>query len=427
MSAPVSYVVYRAAAQALSLFAKPYLQGRAKKDKEDIARLPERFGAASRLRPDGPLIWVHGASVGESVMMLPLINRLVEGGANVLITTGTVTSAMMMQARLPKGAIHQYVPLDAPKFAKKFLDYWRPDLALWAESEIWPNLLSETSSCEIPALLVNARMSEKSLSGWAKRRSLAKFVFGHFRAVLAADHKTAAGLSGIFGRAVPVFGNLKHAGAPLPVDTASLAAHRAQLTGRPVWCAASTHEGEEDIILAAHRAILAEQPDALLILAPRHPGRGRAIEALIDSAGLKYNQTGYAEDILPDTQIMLVAKMGQLGLAYRLANIACVCGSLLPDLSGHNPLEPARLDCAVLTGPYVDSFDEVYHELSAAGAMQTVRSAEGLAERVIELWEDETRREAQILAATTFTAAQDDILDTVWTAIAPFFPQGVKL
>lgn len=422
MSAPFTYSLYRLSASALSLLTKPYLKSRVNRGKEDPDRLPERYGQASRLRPEGSLIWVHGASVGESVMMLPLIERLVEAGAAVVVTTGTVTSAMMMQARLPKGAIHQYVPLDAPKFTAAFLDHWRPDVALWAESEIWPNLLTETARRNIPALLVNARMSEKSLNGWAKRRALARFIFGKFNAILAADQNTAAGLQGFRSEPVQVLGSLKYAGAPLPVDTASLAAHSAQLAARPVWCAASTHEGEDDIILAAHHLILDARSDALLILAPRHPERGRAVSALMDAQGFKASQTGYAEDILPDTQIMLIAKMGQLGLAYRLANMACIGGSLLAGLSGHNPLEPARLDCAILTGPHVDSFAEVYRALSDAGGAQTVRSAEGLAESVLELWEDEARCAAQINAAKAFTDAQDDILETVWTALMPYLP-----
>ncbi len=425
MSAALTYRAYRALSQLLSVAAKPYLKRRVGTGKEDASRQDERFGRASIARPAGPLLWVHGASVGESVMMLPLIKRLTERGAHVLVTTGTVTSAQMMQDKLPKGALHQYVPLDVPKYAAQFLEHWRPDVALWAESEIWPNLLSETTARDIPCVLINARMSEKSLSGWAKRKTFAKYIFSKFSAILAADDRTAQGLSDITGAPISVLGNLKYAGAPLDVDVGSLAAHRAQLTGRPIWCAASTHEGEDEIILAAHGLIRAEKPDALLILAPRHPERSARVARLIDGQGLGYTQTGYAEDVLPGTDIILIPKMGQLGLAYRLANVSLVGGSLTEGLSGHNPLEPARLGSAVLTGQHVDSFADVYRKLSAAGGVQTVRSAEGLAESVLELWEDDNRRGAQIHAAQKFTAAQDDVLDKVWHGLESYLPDGV--
>ena len=425
MSAGPTHMAYRAASRILSLLAKPYLNRRAAKGKEDSARLSERFGQASLPRPDGPLVWIHAASVGESVMMLPLISRLCDNGAHVLVTTGTVTSADMMQAKLPKNAIHQYAVLDAPKYAARFLDHWTPDLALWAESEIWPNLLSETAKRDIPAVLVNARMSEKSLAGWARRKGFTTHIFSKFSAILAADEKTALGLRDIIGAPVPLLGNLKYSGAPLSVNVGSLAAHRAQTSGRPIWCAASTHEDEDEIILAAHKLILAENPNALLILVPRHPERGAAIARLIEREELSYTQTGYAEDVSNKTHIILIPKMGQLGLAYRLANVSLVGGSLIEGLSGHNPLEPARLGSAVLTGQYVDSFADVYRDLGAAGGLMAVRSAEGLAEAVLELWEDETRRDMQINAASGFTAAQDDVLDKVWQALDPYLPDEV--
>ena len=425
MSAGLTHAAYRAATQILSLAAKPYLKRRAAKGKEDSARLSERFGQASLTRPAGPLVWVHAASVGESVMMLPLIARLCDNGAHVLVTTGTVTSADMMQVKLPKAALHQYAPLDVPKYAARFLDHWMPDAALWAESEIWPNLLSEAAKCDIPCVLVNARMSEKSLAGWAKRKTFGERIFSKFSAILAADDRTAKGLSEITDAPVPVLGNLKYAGTPLGVDVGSLAAHRAQTSGRPIWCAASTHEGEDEIILAAHELIMAEKPNALLVLAPRHPQRSAAVARLIEARGLRYSQTGYAEDVSPDVNIILIPKMGQLGLAYRLANVSFVGGSLIDGLSGHNPLEPARLGSAVLTGQYVDSFADVYRELGAAGGVKTVHSPEGLAEAVLELWEDEKRRETQINAARGFTAAQDGVLDDVWNALDPHLPDGV--
>lgn len=421
-SLPNMLKAYQWLTRAVSPIVPLYLSRRARKGKEDKARLSERYGKTELKRPDGDLIWLHAASVGESVMLLPLIEHILKkrSGSRVLITTGTVTSAQVMAQRLPKGAIHQYAPIDTPRAVSRFLDHWMPSVGLWAESEIWPNLILQCRENDVPMALINARMSAQSLARWSgKYIDAGKALFGAFDVILPADSDTAKGLSALYGKDLPLIRNLKYAGKPLGVDVSVLAAHRAVTSGRPIWCAASTHEGEDEIVLAAHREILKMQPDALLFLVPRHPQRGPRLIRLLEQSNFDYVQSGYAEDISELTNVILIAAMGQLGLAYRLASVSLVGGSLLPALSGHNPLEPARLGSAILSGPYRASFEEIYDAFEDVSAVQTVGSAGELAAKVLELLATPTISKAQVEAALAFTKEQDTVLDAVWKRIEP--------
>lgn len=414
---------YRIISRALSPLWPLYLKRRLAAEKEDPERLTERYGQASLPRPQGVLIWMHAASVGESVMLLPLMNALLDDDKtlSILVTTGTVTSAQMMAAKLPSlsqgRAVHQYAPADSPKYVTRFLEHWRPDLAVWAESEIWPNLVLETKARGVPMALVNARLSAKSLRGWQKRKSMARKLFACFDTILPADARTASGLSRILGQDIAVIGNLKFAAPALTADIAKLAGYRAVIGDRPVWCAASTHDGEEEIILAAHRDILKSRPDALLILVPRHPERGAALTRLIAAEHFIVTGSGFPEDISDETQILLVSALGKLGLAYRLARVSLIAGSLLPGLSGHNPLEPARLSSAILTGAHVESFADIFKTLTEAGGAKTVSDAQSLAEAVLQLWEAAPICKAQTEAAGKVAASQDQVLDQVQGAL----------
>ena len=408
-------LISRLAAPVLPL----YLRRRIKAEKEDPARISERYGRTNAARPDGRLIWMHAASVGESVMLLPLINALLKGDAalNILVTTGTVTSAQMMAARLPARAFHQYVPADTPRAVKRFLDHWSPDAALWAESEIWPNLIMQTKARGIPMALINARMSDKTLAGWGKRKAMARKLLSCFDHILPADQRTTSGLSDLLGRDIALTGNLKYAAPPLPVDISKLAGYRAVLGTRPIWCAASTHKGEDEIILSAHKTVLKSRPNALLILVPRHPERGPAISRLITAQKLSMTDSTFPEEISSDTQVLLIAALGQLGLAYRLAPISFIGGSLRPELSGHNPLEPARLGSAILSGPHMDSFADMFTPLFETGAARKAGDANQIASNVLELWDSPTICEAQVKAAEQIATSQDQVLSDVTAVV----------
>jgi len=330
-------------------FFTHYLKRRARGGKEDPARLDERYGKASLSRPDGPLIWMHGASVGETTMALPIIERLLaqHPRLNILITSGTKTS-----------------------YIKRFLDHWQPEQCLWLESELWPNIIRANTARNIPMSLLNARLSEKSRKGWQARPRTAKAILDSFKNIFPADQITAKTLSNILGRNIPVFGNLKTSAPSLPVNADIAADLTAQLAGRPVWCAASTHEGEEPIILTAHQQVLRRSPDACLLLVLRHPERADTIAQLLGDQGIDYARWG--QPIKADTSVYLIDIIGQMGTIYSVSNLVLMGGSLLTHLKGHNPIEPAQMGCAILSGPYVSSFKDVYDAMNKAGAVHII-------------------------------------------------------
>ncbi len=366
----IARTLYRLAAHALGPAAHLVLARRAARGKEDHARLPERWGRAGAPRPPGKLIWLHAASVGESLSLLPIVERLLARlpAAHILVTTGTVTSARILADRLPARARHQFLPLDHPPSVARFLGHWRPDLALWVESELWPNLILETRRRGIPMALLNARMSARSARGWQRARGLIAALLGGFDLVLAQDAAQAERLTALGARAADTVGDLKAAAAVPAAPGPVLDDLKARIGGRPVWLAASTHEGEEDAVAAAHQALLARFPDLLTLLAPRHPARGDQIAATLQNFRLARRSAGD----LPgsETEIYLIDTLGELGLFYRLAPVVLVAGSLgAPgSIGGHNPLEAAQLGCGVLFGPDTVNCAASAAELEEAGA-----------------------------------------------------------
>ena len=348
--------------------------------KEDASRAGERWGRSALLRPDGPLVWFHAASVGESLSLLGLIGALhrARPDANVLVTTGTVTSAALLADRLPPCARHQFLPYDTPRAIAAFLDHWRPTVAVWAESELWPRLIHDTAARAVPMLLVNARLSAASARSWARARGLARALLGRFDAVLAQDDTTAGRLAalGLPADRLTVTGTLKEDAEPLACDGAELDRLRAILGPRPLWLAASTHPGEEAIVAAAHRAAFG--PETLLILVPRHPGRGPALAEALSAQGWQVALRSRAEAPAPETRIYIADTLGEMGLWYRLAPVAFVGGSLVA-VGGHNPYEPAALGAAILHGPHVANFAGIHARLDRAGGALEVTDAPSLA------------------------------------------------
>jgi 3-deoxy-D-manno-octulosonic-acid transferase len=381
--------------------------------REDAARLGERMGEASRPRPAGRLVWIHAASVGESLSVLTLIDRLLAaGGTTVLITTGTVTSARILAERLPQRAIHQYVPVDRAAWVARFLDHWRPDLALWVESEFWPNLLTAVRSRRIPAVLVNARLSPRSTARWRRMPHTIRRLLASFEACLAQSEDDARALAALGAKNVRVSGNLKFAAAPLPCDEAELARLQAALGSRPRWLAASTHAGEEEMVAAARRN------GALTIVVPRHPQRGAEIATALRGKGLR---VALRSDRAPldGADVYVADTMGELGLFFRLAPVAFMGGSLVPH-GGQNILEPVRLGAAVVHGPHMTNFRDIAREMDAAGAAIEVRDAAALGAAVEALLADPARRTQMIDAAARIAAAKARVLDETMAAIAPF-------
>lgn len=374
------------------------LRRRVGRGKEVAARLPEREGIDPTPRPAGCLVWLHAASVGESQSVLPVLSALREQApdASVLLTTGTVTSAALLAARLPELGLqcvmHRFVPLDVPAWTARFLDHWRPDVAGFVESELWPNLIDGCRARGVPMMLVNARMSARSLRGWQRAPGFARQVVGAFDRVQAQSEGDAAHLRLLGAHGVDAPGNLKLAAPPLPADPAELARLRASTGGRPMWLASSTHPGEEDVAGQVHRSLAAAHPGLLTIVAPRHPERGAAVAAALGAPRRAAGQDpGKAGLWVADT-------LGELGLLYRLAPLAFVGRSLVGQ-GGQNPLEPARLGCAIAVGPHTANFSEAVQALEAAGALTRIADAAGLAGWVDGMLRDPARMRAAGAAA----------------------------
>jgi len=380
-------LLYRLGSALFAPLAPRFLAWRAAREKEDASRLAERLGHAKVARPLGPLVWLHGASIGEGLALLPLVDMLTRDGAHALVTTGTRSSARVVGERLPPGAIHQYAPLDCARFARRFLDHWRPDAAVFAESELWPNLLLEAHGRSIPLFLANARMSVRSVARWRRAPRAAAELLDVFEAIFAQSAEDAKRFSGLGATRVVQAGNLKYDVAPPPADPQALAQLTAMIGARPVWVAASTHAGEEEMCLAAHTILRLRFPDLLTIIAPRDARRGRDIAALARQTGGRPALRSASDRITVETDVLIADTFGEMGLWYRLAPQVFVGKSLIEG-GGQNPIEPAKLGAAILHGPWVENFADAYAALDAAGGGMRVNDATELASRLAALFSD---------------------------------------
>jgi 3-deoxy-D-manno-octulosonic-acid transferase len=419
---------YRALMRLAAPVAPLMLAWRTRRGKEEAARRLERYGEAGMPRPQGFLAWFHAASVGETNAVLPVIDAIAaeHPQVRILLTTGTVTSAKLARARLPKGAIHQYVPLDHQDYVRRFLIHWRPDLAVFVESEIWPNLLLETKAKEVPIVLVNGRMSASSFRRWRGRPGLSRPLFSAFDLVLAQNDRLAQRFTALGAPSALSVGNLTAAAPPPPVDLAGHKRLASAFSGRTVWLAASTHPGEDDMVALAHRAIKQERPDLLTVIVPRHPERGPLIAKLLSSAG--FNVALRSEGKLPEpaTDIYIADTIGELGVFYNLVPVAFVGGSLVPH-GGQNPVEAIKLGAAVVTGPHWRNFADAYEELlEARGAIQ-VRDAPALASAVLSLLEDDKARAEMMARAENAIARMGGALPRTIEQLERFLPPKATL
>ena len=413
--------LYRGLTATATPLIVSYLKARRRRGKEDEARFAERLGVSGCARPEGPLVWVHAASIGEATSVLALIERMLEErpALEILLTTGTVAAARLLEPRLPRRARHQFVPADLPGAVSRFLDHWRPDLAVWVESELWPNLVLMTHRRGIPMLLLNGRLSARSHARWRIWGNLARPMLGAFALCLAQDEMQAERFNELGARKVASVGDLKSAAKTLPTDRAALAALRRQIGERPLWLAASTHEGEEEIAMAAHRRLAGDHPNVLTVIAPRHPARGDEIVALAAAHGLSVARRSHGDAITGSTQLYLADTFGELGVFYSLAGIAFVGGSLV-DKGGHNPFEAARLDCAVLLGPHTANCAAMADALTGGGGAETIADGDALAAAVARLLANPALRDKRADAAMRVSANGLGTLDAVLVHIAPW-------
>jgi 3-deoxy-D-manno-octulosonic-acid transferase len=419
---PAALRVYRLMSAAMGPLTPLLLGTRKRRGKEHGARLAERRGLAGRDRPEGPLVWVHGASVGELVSVLPLIARIATRDVGVLVTTGTVTSAELAAQRLPPGAFHQFVPLDVPRFVRRFLAHWQPDLALFVESDLWPNRIVEAARRRVPMILVNGRLSDTSFRRWQNLPGPILNLLQRFELCLARNAGDAERLAALGARHVVNAGDLKLDVPAPPCDAAKFEALRQAIGARPTIAAASTHEGEEGAMIAAHARLRGQFPGLLTLIAPRHPARGARVAELAAEAGLKAARRGRGEPLGADTEIYVADTMGELGLIYRLAPVVFVGGSLVRH-GGQNPIEPAKLGAAILHGPQVWNFAELYQTLDEARGAERVDDADGLALRLGALLADPSACRATAAAAQATVESLGGALDHTLRALEPYLLQ----
>ncbi|WP_299725091.1 3-deoxy-D-manno-octulosonic acid transferase [uncultured Tateyamaria sp.] len=374
------FYLYKAASTLALPFAARRAVSKLRSAGVSVTRAHERLGHASAERRAGPLIWFHGASVGEAKSALALIARIASDhpDAAILLTSGTATSAQAVAGRLPRRAVHQFSPLDGTGPVSRFLRHWRPDLCVLVESELWPTLLDQCAHKGIPVALLNARLSDKSAQGWKRFPGTAAYVLRGIVMAHCQDMRSRTHLRDMGLEMAQQGANLKSMiGPPLIAPDVVEAAH-AELKGRPIWVAASTHPGEEEAVLAAHTRLLSDHPNLCLILVPRHPERADEVLGLIRTAGLSVAQRSTGGTLGDGAQVYLADTMGETDLWYALSPIVFLGGSFT-DVGGHTPFEPAAARCAILHGPLYANFSEAYAAFLMKDASVEVADATVLA------------------------------------------------
>ena len=385
--------VWQAAATVLSPALPFFLRWRQTKGKEIPSRVREKMGFPSHSRGTANLVWFHAASVGETVSILPLVSACLtqKSDFQVLVTTGTVTAARLLAQRLAHSrVVHQFMPLDVPRWGKRFLDYWQPKAAVFTESELWPNMLGLCHTRNIPVMLVNGRMSASSFKGWRRMGRVARRMLERFAWVSARSDEDAQRLQQLGATKLLETGDLKTAAPPLPVDEAELARLKERLAGRRIFAAVSTHQGEEQQIAQAAKLIRRDYPDVLVLVIPRHPERGADLSVMLGYVPRR----GAGQMPTEDDLLWVCDTLGELGLFFRLASCVFI-GNSLPGVlgggGGHNPFEPARLGCAIASGPLVQNFTDAFQHMAAG--ITIVNNAQELAAWVRDMFANPAKRQ----------------------------------
>src|SRR5437660_10345438 len=419
---PMPLRVYRKLSFAVVPLAPALIKRRLKLGKEDPERVAERRGLTRDVRPLGPLVWIHGASVGEVLASAALIERLRALNLRILLTSGTVTSAAIVAKRFPPDVIHQYVPYDSPRFVTRFLDHWRPSLALFIESDLWPNLILSSAARRLPMVLINGRMSHRSFPRWRRVSGTISALLGRFDICLAQSQVDAERFAALGSRNVVTTGNLKLDVPAPPADPLKLERLMSVTRGRPIIVAASTHPGEEEILIETHRTLKGFFPPLLTVIVPRHPDRGAAIARLVAASGL---QAGLrSRDDLPTaaTDIYVADTLGELGLFYRLAGVVFMGGSLV-EHGGQNPIEAVKLGASIVHGPHVFNFSDVYETLDGAGGARRADARDARVTQLGQLLADPAARESQIHSSERVVEQLGGALERTLAALEPYLMQ----
>jgi len=409
--------IYLKLSPLIRLFARRHLERRIVKGKENPARYREKLGLTEAKRPDGTLIWMHAVGVGEVLALPALIREMlaIDPDLNVLLTSSTRTSADAIEHNLPPRTIHQFLPLDSPHYVRRFLNHWRPNLSIWAERDIWPAFICALSDRQIPMALINGRMSATSGDSKQKAKGFFNALYAKFSFIEVQDQISADQFArlGVDPAKISVTAPLKSGADPLADQPDARKALQTTLNNRPIWLAASTHPADEIEVFKAHSKVLQAQPDTLLVLAPRDPDRAKRIRKHAQDLG--FQATIQKDADLASTQIVILDRIGQMGLWYRLAD-RCFVGGSFADVGGHNPYEPALLDCAISHGPDVHNFADDYTAFHTKGAATLVKDADALADTLLNPAFLTTRTKALAVAKrgkATLTATAKRLLSLI--------------
>ncbi|AFX99576.1 3-Deoxy-D-manno-octulosonic-acid transferase family protein [Candidatus Endolissoclinum faulkneri L2] len=416
--------IYKAIATLLGLFLDVYFRLKVLQGKENKARLEERRGIATQSRPSGRLIWLHAVSVGEAAALLALIKILhdTKPWVTLLLTTSTVTSGNFICKLLPEGVIHQFIPIDRLAWVERFLDYWRPDLAIWMESDLWPTMVSEADRRGIHMVIVSGRLSFGTFQRWKSIGNLAKPLFGAFDLVLAANHEQVKRFLALGCVDVRYVGNLKDSIVPPKVDIKIATTLRNAIAGRPVWLAASTHRGEDAIVFDAHAQIVKSKPNLLTVIVPRHTNRSDEIACMAERNGLSLARRSANQPIKERTSVYLADTMGEIAIFYSVIPITFLAGSMVK-VGGHNPMEASYCGTALIFGPLIANNRESADALLAAGGAREVNDAGSLAKTVRDLLDDPVTTSKMGACARRVAMARAIKINFILEALEPMLPE----
>ena len=410
--------LYRSVTHLAYPFVWCLLEKRKRIGKEDLIRGKERKGFYTKKRPEGRLIWLHGASVGECLSMMPLVNYLVQlPDTHVMVTSGTVTSANLMQKRLPKGAFHQFIPVDLPKYTKRFVKHFKPDIGMFFESDFWPNMLIDAHKAKIPMILLNGRISDKSYNSWKKlpffiKPLLSKFTFG-----LGQTDEDAKRMKELGFKQTDCVGNIKFSAVPAPYNEEELKNLKSQIKGRFVWVAGSTHDNEEMQAIEIHEKLSKKYKGLLTIIVPRHPERCEELAKQIQEKGWVVHRRSKRQNLKAD--IFLGDTIGEMGLFYRLSNLVFVGGSLV-EFGGQNMLEPMRIGACTFVGPHTFNFKEIIRKAKKQQAIIEEKNNTELAEKLMQIYEDKTRLNQIRQSGEDLANSETAVLERIVKVLTPF-------
>jgi len=378
------FFIYKILINFVFFFSPIIIVFRIFKGKEDTSRFKEKIGFFSKKRNKGELIWFHGASVGEIQSIIPLVERFEKNKKikQILITSNTLSSSLIIKNLKLKKTIHQFFPIDCNFISQKFLDYWKPSKAFFIDSEIWPNTVNNLYKRNIPIFLLNGRITNKSFRRWKFFSYFAKSIFGKFYLCLSSNTETNKYLKKLGAKNIKFIGNLKFSQSEnektnLNKDLINL------INSRKAWCASSTHYNEEELCGMAHIRLKKRFKNILTIIIPRHINRIDSIKAELQNLDLKIHLDEPKKKISPDTDIYLVNSYGKTKLFYKVCKNIFLGGSLI-EHGGQNPLEATRYGCKVLHGPNVSNFSEIYKFLNKKKLTKKISNQDQLINCVIK-------------------------------------------